>query len=104
MQWKGKNLFFWGDGIIYNGQYELLSGYNFDYFFAPINGRDKKREEKGIIGNINEHELADFCSKLSIKHIEYRHVFKVCVSKNALHTFEILTISKRGSCEPKCDG
>ena len=73
IQWKGVNLFFWGDGIIYEGQYELLSKYNFEYFFAPINGRDKKRENEGIIGNIKENELAEFCSKLSIKHIVPNH-------------------------------
>jgi len=73
IQWKGINLFFWGDGIRYDGQYELLSEYNFDYFFAPINGRDKKREKEGIIGNIKENELAEFCSKLCIKHIIPNH-------------------------------
>ena len=73
IQWKGINLFFWGDGIRYDGQYELLSRYNFEYFFAPINGRDKKRENEGIIGNIKENELAEFCSKLSIKHIIPNH-------------------------------
>ncbi len=73
IQWKGKNLFFWGDGIRYEGQYELLSDYNFEYFFAPINGRDKKREKEGIIGNIRENELAEFCSNLSIKHIIPNH-------------------------------
>ena len=43
------------------------------YFFAPINGRDKKREKEGIIGNIKENELAEFCSKLSIKNIVPNH-------------------------------
>jgi len=73
IQWRGVNLFFWGDGIRYDGQYQLLSKYNFDYFFAPINGRDKKREKEGIIGNIKENELAEFCSKLSVKHIIPNH-------------------------------
>ena len=73
IQWKGINLFFWGDGITYEGQYELLSKYSFEYFFAPINGRDKKRENEGIVGNIKENELAEFCSKLSIKYIIPNH-------------------------------
>ena len=73
IQWKDRTLFFWGDGINYEGQYELLSGYNFEYFFAPINGRDKKREKQGIIGNIKENELAEFCSKLSISNIIPNH-------------------------------
>ena len=73
IQWNGVNLFFWGDGIRYDGQYELLSRYDFEYFFAPINGRDKKRENEGIIGNIKENELAEFCSKISIKNIIPNH-------------------------------
>ena len=73
IQWKGINLFFWGDGIRYDGQYELLSRYNFEYFFAPINGRDKKREDEGIIGNIKENELVEFCGKLSINNIIPNH-------------------------------
>ena len=60
------NLFFWGDGIIYDGQIDLLSNIKFDYFFAPINGRDVFREKKGIIGNLNEEELAKICSKINI--------------------------------------
>ena len=66
-------MFFWGDGIGYQGQIDLLSPYTFDYFFAPINGRDPKREKMGIIGNIKEKELAEICQKLSIKHIIPNH-------------------------------
>ena len=73
IQWRGKTLFFWGDGINYEGQHELLSDFDFDYFFAPINGRDSYRDKKGIIGNIKGNELAEFCGKLSIKHIIPNH-------------------------------
>ena len=73
IQWQDKSLFFWGDGIGYDRQYDLLSSDNFDYFFAPINGRDAKREKMGIIGNIKEWELAELCSKLSINHIIPNH-------------------------------
>jgi len=73
IKWQEKILFFWGDGIGYQGQIDLLSPYTFDYFFAPINGRDPKREKMGIIGNIKEKELAEICQKLSIKHIIPNH-------------------------------
>lgn len=73
IKWETKTLFFWGDGIGYQGQIDLLSPYTFDYFFAPINGRDPKREKMGIIGNIKEKELAEICQKLSIKHIIPNH-------------------------------
>jgi len=71
--WRGKTLFFWGDGIGYQGQIDLLSSYTFDYFFAPINGRDPDREKMGIIGNIKEKELAKICQQLSIKHVIPNH-------------------------------
>lgn len=32
----------------------------FDYMFLPINGRDREREDKGIIGNMNEEEAIAF--------------------------------------------
>ena len=35
--------------------------------------KDKKRENQGIIGNIKENELAEFCSKLSISNIIPNH-------------------------------
>ena len=73
LQWKNKTLFFWGDGIPYKQQHIFLSKFNFDYFFAPINGRDKRREKNGIIGNISETELANICKKYEIKHIIPNH-------------------------------
>ena len=42
-------------------------------FFAPINGRDPNREERGIIGNINGDELIALCSNLSIEYIIPNH-------------------------------
>ena len=66
-------MFFWGDGIGYQGQKELLSKFKFDYFFAPINGRDKAREKMGIIGNITEKELANISNSLDIKYIIPNH-------------------------------
>jgi len=72
-EWREKILLFWGDGIGYQGQIDLLSSYTFDYFFAPINGRDLKREKMGIIGNIKEKELAEICKQLSIKHVIPNH-------------------------------
>ena len=62
-----------GDGIVYKGQKDLLSMFNFDYFFAPINGRDSLREKKGIIGNISENKLAKIFNILNIKYIIPNH-------------------------------
>jgi L-ascorbate metabolism protein UlaG (beta-lactamase superfamily) len=61
-----KSYLFWGDGIIYDGLIERLKKYVFDIAFIPINGRDKEREAKGIIGNINAAEVAKLCNELSI--------------------------------------
>jgi L-ascorbate 6-phosphate lactonase len=73
IEWGGKSIFFWGDGITYQGQNELLSKFKFDYFFAPINGRDKIREKMGIVGNITELELANISTRLKIKNIIPNH-------------------------------
>ena len=66
-------LFFWGDGIVYDGILDHLSTHHFNMFFAPINGRDWFREKEGIIGNINSRELAEICSKLSIDYVVPNH-------------------------------
>ena len=47
--------------------------FNFDYFFAPINGRDSLREKKGIIGNISKDELVKISNILNIKYIIPNH-------------------------------
>ena len=47
--------------------------FNFDYFFAPINGRDSLREKKGIIGNISKDELVKISNILNIKNIISNH-------------------------------
>ena len=66
-------LFFWGDGILYDGILDNLSTHHFNMFFAPINGRDWFREKEGIIGNINSFELAQICSKLKIDYVVPNH-------------------------------
>jgi len=68
-----KMFFIWGDGILYDGLMEKLKQYKFDYFFAPINGRDNAREAKGIIGNINAKELAELSTKLNIETLVPNH-------------------------------
>jgi len=69
----GTTLFFWGDGIPYDGLIEKLSEYSFDYFFAPINGRDWFREKEGIVGNLNCRELVEICHQIDIKTVIPNH-------------------------------
>ena len=66
-------LFFWGDGILYDGILDYLSIHHFNMFFAPINGRDWFREKEDIIGNINSVELAKICSELNIDFVVPNH-------------------------------
>ena len=74
-----KIIFLWGDGIIYPGLVDKLQQYSFDYFFAPINGRDKVREAKGIVGNLKALELAQLCCDIHIRTVVPNHydMFKV---------------------------
>jgi L-ascorbate 6-phosphate lactonase len=62
----GRTLYFWGDGIIYDGILDTLREFSFDCFFAPINGRDWFREKNNIIGNINIRELVGISKELNI--------------------------------------
>lgn len=62
----GKVFFFWGDGTMYNGLLGKLKNHNYDYFFAPINGRDWFREKNNIVGNINIKELVGISKAIKI--------------------------------------
>lgn len=73
IRWRDKSLFFWGDGICYEGQQALLLNISFDYFFVPINGRDALQEKRGIIGNLKESELGNICAQLNIKNVIPNH-------------------------------
>ena len=101
IEYHNKTLFFWGDGIIYNGLIERLIQKKFDYFFAPINGRDKLREQQGIVGNLKARELAELCRILHIKKVIPNHydmfknntesieyfnecIHKICPNQNTL--------------------
>ena len=56
-----------GDTILYNGIVEniLKPGWEIDIACLPVNGRDDKREQLGIVGNLNAHEAVDLA--LAIK-------------------------------------
>ncbi|TSA14235.1 MBL fold metallo-hydrolase [bacterium] len=66
-------LFFWGDGIMYEGLIDHLGKYRFDYFFAPINGRDWFREKLGIVGSIGSRELVELTKYLNIDTVSPNH-------------------------------
>jgi L-ascorbate 6-phosphate lactonase len=73
IKFHGGTLFFWGDGIIYDGLLDTLKNYSFDYFFAPINGRDWFREKNNIVGNINVRELVGISKELNINCLVPNH-------------------------------
>ena len=52
---------------------DRLRSVQFHFFFAPINGRDWFREEKGIIGNLDSRELVEICRKLNIDTVIPNH-------------------------------
>jgi len=70
---QDKTLFFWSDGIPYDGLTDRLAKESFDIFFAPINGRDWFREKEGIVGNLNCRELAEICGKIDIDTVVPNH-------------------------------
>lgn len=69
----GKSLYFWGDGLLYGGLIERLKQFQFDLFFAPINGRDWFREQRSIIGNLSARELAELCGSIKVKVVVPNH-------------------------------
>jgi L-ascorbate metabolism protein UlaG (beta-lactamase superfamily) len=61
---NGFRLYHAGDCCIYEGQQALLRGKPFDLFFLPINGRDARKLENHLIGNMTFQEAADLAGSL----------------------------------------
>lgn len=58
IQCNGKKLFHGGDTL--SDERLISQAFGSDYLFLPINGRDKERLEKGIIGNMDIEEAIGF--------------------------------------------
>ncbi len=56
-----------GDTIAYDGMIETVGALQPDVAILPINGRSYFREQRGIIGNLNEHEAAEVAAGIGAK-------------------------------------
>jgi L-ascorbate 6-phosphate lactonase len=53
-------IFHSGDGLVTEKLIEETKAFRPNLLFLPINGRDKERESRGIIGNMSAEEAVDF--------------------------------------------
>ncbi|MBV9256828.1 MAG: MBL fold metallo-hydrolase, partial [Ktedonobacteraceae bacterium] len=63
----GVRIYHAGDTVIYDGLVERLREQEIDVAFLPINGRSYFREQKDIVGNMDEREAADLAAAAGIK-------------------------------------
>ncbi len=71
---SGISLFHAGDTIVSERLIEdVRKAGPFDYGFLPINGRDRERESRGIIGNMNEDEAVSFALGTGIRTVFPTH-------------------------------
>ncbi|MEI8243950.1 MAG: MBL fold metallo-hydrolase [bacterium] len=61
----GFRLYHAGDCCIYEGMHALLRSGPFNLFILPINGRDARRLETHLIGNMTFQEAADLAGELA---------------------------------------
>ncbi|MBW7459609.1 MBL fold metallo-hydrolase, partial [Paenibacillus sepulcri] len=59
---NGVTLYHAGDTIVYPGLVEKIRGHQVDLAMLPINGRDYFRTSRGIIGNMDYREAAEFAA------------------------------------------
>ncbi len=59
----GFSLYHSGDCVPYEGLAETLGQLSPDLFLLPVNGRDRTRTEKGILGNFTLEEALDLAEK-----------------------------------------
>jgi len=63
----GVRIYHAGDTVIYDGLVEQLREQEIDVAFLPINGRSYFREQRDIVGNMDEREAADLAAAAGVK-------------------------------------
>ena len=63
----GVRIYHAGDTVIFDGLVERLRELEIDLAFLPINGRSYFREQRNIVGNIDEREAADLAAAAGVK-------------------------------------
>ena len=64
---NGVRLYHAGDGLVYSGLEERLARQGLDIACLPINGRDRFREEQGIVGNMDYREVAGLAHRIGVR-------------------------------------
>jgi L-ascorbate 6-phosphate lactonase len=69
----GFRVFHFGDGLLYPELVPALIAAAPDIMLLPINGRDFMREQRGLVGNMNEAEAAWLCAQVGPAYIIPMH-------------------------------
>jgi L-ascorbate 6-phosphate lactonase len=69
----GVRVYHFGDGLIYPELVPALVAAAPDVMLLPINGRDYMREQRGLVGNMNEAEAAWLCAQVGPAYIIPMH-------------------------------
>lgn len=67
LEMAGVRIYHAGDTVIYDGLVERLRELEIDIAFLPINGRSYFREQRDIVGNMDEREAADLAAAAGVK-------------------------------------
>jgi L-ascorbate 6-phosphate lactonase len=67
LEMAGVHIYHAGDTVIYDGLVERLRELEIDIAFLPINGRSYFREQRDIVGNMDEREAADLAAAAGVK-------------------------------------
>ncbi len=93
---RSASIYHSGDCVPYPGLSEQLSAVLPDIALLPVNGRDKERLSKGIIGNFHLHEAIDLCKAAKIEYLIPHHfgMFEFnTIDSEILETAAAFTIS-----------
>jgi L-ascorbate 6-phosphate lactonase len=67
LEMAGVRIYHAGDTVVYDGLVERLRELEIDIAFLPINGRSYFREQRDILGNMDEREAADLAAAVGVK-------------------------------------
>ncbi|WP_246046387.1 MBL fold metallo-hydrolase [Thermosporothrix hazakensis] len=67
LELEGIHIYHPGDTLVFDGLVEQLRSFDLDIALLPINGRSYFREQKNLVGNMDEREAADLAAAAGVK-------------------------------------
>lgn len=100
----GIRIYHSGDTLIYDGMLEHLRDMHIDIALLPINGRNYFREQRGLVGNMDEYEAADLAAAIGVKMLIPLHYDMFAANRGRPGILEGLYSGNASATKLRCSG